>query len=231
MRVSAVREQELPELDDDFAQTASEFDTVDELRADLRERLVRGKRMEQAAAARDAVLERLLEQVDVPLPDQIVEGEVTARRAEIDEQLSYAGMTLPQYLESEEQTEEEFAADLEKRVRDTLTAQFVLDEVARAAQISVDESDLTQHIVRRAQQAGVPPQEYISHVTQHGQVSVLVGEVARGKALALVVEAASVTDASGQSVELKRLQPDGTYAGETDDAEVDEDEDADDPDE
>ena len=215
VRVSAVREQQLPELDDDFAQTASEFDTVDELRADLRERLVRARRVEQASAARDAVLQRLLELVEVPLPDQLVSGEVAARRQEIDEQLSYAGMTMAQYLESEGQTEEEFGSDLKRRVRESLAAQFVLDEVARTQQLSVNESDLAQHIVRRAQQAGVGPQEYAQEAAKQNQVPALVSEVARGKALALLVESAQVTDESGQTVELKRLQPDGTYAEET----------------
>ena len=215
VQVSAVREQQLPELDDEFAQTASEFDTVDELREDLHERLVRARRMEQASAARDAVLQRLLELVEVPLPDQMVSGEVAARREEVDQQLSYAGMTMPQYLESENQTEEEFTSDLEQRVRESLAAQFVLDEVARAQQLSVSESDLAQHIVRRAQQAGVGPQEYAQEAAKQNQVPALVSEVARSKALALLVESARVTDRSGQTVELKRLQPDGTYADES----------------
>ena len=222
VRVSAVREQQLPELDDESAQTASEFDTVDELRADLRERLVRGRRMEQAAAARDAVLEKLLELVEVPLPERLVLDEATARRQEIEEQLSYAGMTMSQYLESEGQDEEDLAEDLDQRVRESLAAQFVLDEVARTRQISVDESDLTQHIVRRAQQARVAPEEYAKQAMEHNQVPALVSEVARGKALALLVESARVTDTSGQAVELKRLQADGTYADEAEVADADE---------
>ena len=83
VKVSSVKEQELPELDDDFAQTASEFDTVAELTDDVRTRLARGKRLEQAAAARDAVLEKLLDLVDVPLPEAVVESELTARREQI----------------------------------------------------------------------------------------------------------------------------------------------------
>jgi len=212
VRVSAVKEQELPELDDEFAQTASEFDTVGELRDDLRERLVRARRMEQASAARDAVLARLLGLVEVPLPERLVSEEIAARRQQIQEQLQYAGMTTAQYLQSEGQSEEEFAADLDQRVREALAAQFVLDEIARVEQLSVDESELTQHIVRRAQQAGVRPEEYANQAMQHNQVPALVSEVVRGKALARVVEAATVTDASGNPVELKRLQPDGTYA-------------------
>ena len=217
--VQAVKEQELPAVDDDFAETASEFDTVDELRADLRTRLERGKRLEQAAAARDAVLEALLERVDIPLPDAAVAEEVTGRLDSISEQLAYAGMTQEQYLESEGQTKEEFTANMESRVRSALAAQFLLEEIAKKEELSVDEAELTEHLVRRAGRAGVQPQEYVQQVVQSGQVPVLVSEVVRGKALALVVQSAAITDASGRPVNVKGLRPDGTIAEETDEAE------------
>ena len=129
--VTQVQEQELPEVDDEFAQMASEFDTVDELTADVRERLGRGKRLEQAAAARDAVLEALLEKVDVPLPETLVTDELNARRQNVEQQLVYAGITMEKYLEDEGQTKEEFEADLDRRVRDAVAAQFVLDAIAK----------------------------------------------------------------------------------------------------
>ncbi len=212
--VSAVKEQELPALDDEFAQTASEFDTVDELRADLRERLVRAKRVEQANSARDAVLEKLLDLVAVPLPDGAVTDELSARREQLEQQLAYAGMSLDAYLDSEGQTVDEFEGDLDKRVRDALAAQFVLDQIAVKEELGVDESELTQHIMRRAQQSGQEPQAYIQHAMEHNHIPELVSEVVRGKALALVVESATVTDESGDVVELKGLQADGTYADE-----------------
>jgi trigger factor len=168
--VSAVKEQELPELDDEFAQTASEFDTVEELRADLVDRLTRGKRIEQANAARDAVLEKLLEMVDIALPEGVVSEEQVARRQQIDQQLAYAGMTFQGYLDSEEQTEEEFNSDLERRVRESLAARFLLDKVAESEALGVDEQELTQHIVRRAQQSGQDPNEYIKHAMEHNHV-------------------------------------------------------------
>ena len=130
VKVTKVQEQQLPDYDDEFAQLASEFDTADELTADVRERLGRGKRLEQAAAARDAVLEALLERVDVPLPETVVTDELNSRRRNVEQQLAYAGITLEKYLEDEGQTEEEFEADLERRVRDAVVAQLLLDEVA-----------------------------------------------------------------------------------------------------
>ena len=208
--VTQVQEQELPELDDDFAQDASEFDTLAELDADLRERLGRGKRLEQAAAARDAVLEAVLEKIEIPLPDTLVADELTARRQTVEQQLVYAGMTMDKYLEDEGQTVEEFEADLDRRVRDAITAQFVLDAIADKEELGVDQTELSQHMVRRAQQSGQDPQEFVNHMFEHGHLPELVQEIRRGKALAQVVEGATVTDASGNTVELKNLRPDGT---------------------
>jgi len=210
--VSAVQEQELPAFDDDFAQMASEFDTAAELNDDVRERLVRGKRLEQAAAARDAVLEKLLETVEVPLPETMVTDELNARRQSVEEQLQYAGLTMEKYLEDEKQTQEEFEADLERRVRDAVAAQFILDEVAKSEELGVDQNELSQHLVRRAQQSGQDPQEFANHMFEHNHVPELVQEILRGKALATIVESAVVKDASGNLVELKNLQPDGSFA-------------------
>ncbi len=208
--VSKVQQQELPEFDDDFAQLASEFDTSEELHADVRERLGRGKRLEQAAAARDAVLEALLEKVEVPLPETLVADELNSRRSSVEQQLAYAGLTMEKYLEDEQQTQEEFEADLERRVRDAITAQFLLDAVAKQEELGVDQNELSQHLVRRAQQSGQDPQEFANHMFEHNHVPELVQEILRGKALAAIVETAVVTDASGATVELKNLQPDGT---------------------
>ncbi|MDX6323945.1 MAG: trigger factor [Nocardioidaceae bacterium] len=210
VKVEAVKEQQLPELDDEFAQMASEFDTVDELTEDVRTRLLNGKRLEQAAAARDAVLEKVLDMVDVPVPDTVVAEELQARRENIEQQLTFAGMSMEEYLVQEGQTVDEFEGELEKRVRDAVAAQFVLDEVAKREALSVDQNELTQHMLRRAQQSGQNPQEYVQHMMEHNHIPELVSEVVRGKALAHVVEQARVTDASGNVLELRNLQADGT---------------------
>ncbi|RNM13762.1 trigger factor [Nocardioides pocheonensis] len=210
VKVSSVKEQELPEFDDDFAQTASEFDTAEELREDVRTRLERGKRLEQAAAARDAVLEKLLDSAEIPLPEATVGAEIAGRRQEIEQQLMYAGLTMEQYLDNEKQTVDEFEADLEKRVRDAMAAQFLLDEVAKKEQIGVDQAELSQHLMRRAQQSGQNPDDFVKHMVEHNHIPEMVSEVVRGKALAMIVEGATVTDASGNHVELKNLRPDGT---------------------
>jgi trigger factor len=217
VKVSQVQEQELPALDDEFAQLASEFDTAEELTDDVRSRLGNGKRLEQAAAARDAVLEKLLEQVEVPLPETMVADELTERRRSIEQQLAYAGIPLEKYLEDEGQTQEEFEADLERRVRDAVAAQFVLDKIADELELGVDQEELSQHMVRRAQQSGQDPQEFINHMLEHNHVPELVAEIRRGKALAQIVESATVKDGAGNVVDLANLRPDGTI-GEPDDA-------------
>ena len=210
VRLTAVKEQELPEFDDDFAQTASEFDTAQELRADLRTRLENRARLEQATAARDAVLEKLLDSAEIPLPEATVDAEIAGRRQQIEEQLMYAGLTMDQYLDNEKQTVDEFEADLEKRVRDAMAAQFLLDEVAKKEEIGVDQAELSQHLMRRAQESGQNPDEFVKHMVEHNHIPEMVAEVVRGKALARIVEAADVTDAAGNRVELKNLRPDGT---------------------
>ncbi|HEX4686089.1 MAG TPA: trigger factor [Nocardioides sp.] len=226
VKASQVQEQELPEVDDEFAQMASEFDTAEELTADVRTRLGNGKRLEQAAAARDAVLEKLLDQVEVPLPDAVVADELTERRRSIEQQLALAGITLEKYLEDEGQTQEEFEADLERRVRDAVAAQFVLDKVANEMELGVDQAELTDHMVRRAQQSGQDPQEFANHMFEHNHIPELVAEIRRGKALAQIVESATVTDASGNVVDLKNLRPDGTVGDPAEETETTEDSDA-----
>jgi trigger factor len=216
VKVTQVQAQELPEYDDEFAQLASEFDTAEELTRDVQTRLGNGKRLEQAAAARDAILEKLLEMVEVPLPETVVADELTERRSSVEQQLAYAGIPLEKYLEDEGQTQEEFEADLERRVRDSVAAQFLLDEIAGSLELGVDQNDLTEHMLRRAQQSGQDPQEFANHMLEHNHIPELVGEIRRGKALARLVEGATVTDASGNVVDLANLRPDGTIGDPAD---------------
>jgi trigger factor len=208
--LGAVKEQELPELDDEFAQTASEFDTIEELRGDVTARLERAKRLEQAAAARDAVLGQLLDNAEVPLPESVVAEELAGRRQEIEQQLAYAGTSMEQYLDNEKQTIDEFEAELEKRVRDAMASQFLLDEIAKAEEIGYEQEEVSEHLFRRAQQSGQDPNEFVKHMVEHNHLPEMVAELVRGKALARIVEGATVTDESGNPVELKNLRPDGS---------------------
>jgi trigger factor len=210
VKVNAVRERELPELDDEFAQLASEFDTVDELREDIQTRLQGGKRLEQAAEARDAVLEKLLEQVDIPLPEELVAAELNGRKQELEQQIAMAGMTMEQFLDDQKQTIDEFDGELEKRVRDSIASQFLLDQLVKDGEVEVSQEELSQHLMRRSQESGQNPQEFIQHMIEHNHLPDMAAEVARGKALAGVVESAEVKDADGNTVDLANLKSDGS---------------------
>jgi trigger factor len=204
--IRTVKEKELPELDDEFAQTASEFDTLDELKADLRTRLERVKKLEQAVAARDKTLETLLEQVEVPMPEKVLEDEIEYRKHQLSHALENAGVTLDQYLENEGQTQEEFDEQLQKDCAQAVRSQLVLDAVADAEQVGVDDGELTSEVVRRAQQSGVNPQAFADQLVQSGELPIVVADLRRGKALGLVVEQAKIADSSGNPVDLEALQ-------------------------
>jgi trigger factor len=218
--VRSVKERELPELDEDFAQTASEFDTIDELRDDIRQRLERMRKLEQGVQARDKTLEELISRVEIPLPEGLVQEELAARNEALDAQLEAAGMTRDAYLEAQGQTVEEYDADIVKRAGDAIRSQFVLDKIAATEELGVSEGELTEHILRRAARQGMSPDVFAQQVVQSGQVPLLMSEVLRGKALAVVVESATVTDESGRRVDLEELREEaapitaGTVAAE-----------------
>jgi trigger factor len=218
VELKSVKERELPDLDDDFAQTASEFDTLDELREDVRNRIAQMKSVQQGVQARDKVLEALLAKVDIPLPENVVKAEIDSRNHNLAHQLEAAGMNREDFLAAEGQTGEDFDADVEKRTREAMTAQFVLDKVVEKEQLSVNEQELTDHIVRSASRYGVGPDQFAQQIVQAGQVPVLVSEVVRGKALALVLERAKVTDESGRVVDLEALREDAPGGDAADDA-------------
>jgi trigger factor len=211
--VTQVQQQELPAVDDELAQQASEFDTVEELRGSIRERLTAAARLDQGARARDAVLEELITRLDIEVPENLLASELDARRQQITGQLGQAQLSLEQYLaEAEEnQTEDEFWADVEKRSTQALKAQMILDKIAEERQLGVDQNDLTQHILRKAQAENASPQQIADHLQEHPHhIEEYMTEIRRGKALGLIVESATVTDSNGEPVELAKLREDGT---------------------
>jgi trigger factor len=204
-----VKVRELPELDDEFAQTASSFDTLEEMRADMTTRMGQQKKLMQGGNARDKVIGVLLDKVDIPLPAAFLHQEVHFRQDSVAQQLQQAGATLEDYLEHEGQTPEEFHADLEQRATEAMKAQFLLDAIAKKERITVDQQELTRHIIQRAAGTGMTPDQFAQQVVQSGQANMLVAEVVRGKALATVLQSAKVTDTTGATVDLNALRPDG----------------------
>ena len=203
--VQSVKERELPAEDDEFAQLASEFDTVDELRADLRERLGRVNKMQQAVQARDKVLDALLEVTEVPLPQAVVDSEIEVRKHDAVHAFDHDEAKFAEYLETQGETLEEFDAQTREEAEKAVKTQLVLDSIADAENVTVSENELTERIVYQAQRFGISPDEYVQRAQQSGQLGAIFADVRRGKALATVVRQATVTDAAGNALDMDEL--------------------------
>ncbi|GAA1832022.1 trigger factor [Agromyces salentinus] len=206
--VGAVKERELPEADDDFAQIASEFDTLEELTTSLKEQVARTKSFGQGSQARDLLVEKLLELVDVPVADSVIQDEVH------------------RHLEGENRLEDaEHRAEVTEASTKAFQTQIVLDAIAEAEQVKVSQEELSQYLVQGAAQYGMDPNEFVQILSQQGQIPAMVGEVARNKALAIALGKAKVSDAAGNAVDLSEFtavvnDEDADEAPAADEAEV-----------
>jgi len=188
--VTAVRRRDLPTADDDFAQMASEFDTLEELRADLRTRLERVRTLEQGYEAREKVHDKLIELADVPVPEKVLEQQV-------DEHFQDG--------HGDGDHREEFVENTRKGI----VSQFILDKIADQEQLSVSNDEMTRWLVQEAPRYGVSPDEFINQLMSAGQLPSVVAEVRRTKALAVVLEHAKIVDAEGNAVDLSALDEPG----------------------
>ncbi|WAP53007.1 trigger factor [Arthrobacter sp. ATA002] len=189
--VKAVKERELPEADDDFAQLASEFDTIEELREDLTKRAAESKLMEQGVEARDKVLEKLLEMIEVPVPESVIE-----------EQLEQHFSSESAQAQGEDHDTEEHRAEVRENTAAAFKNEIILDAVADKEEVGVSQNELIDYIVSAAGQYGMDPNQFAQLIDQSGQVPMMVGEVRRRKALAKVLEQAKVTDTAGVEIDL-----------------------------
>ncbi|MFT4228343.1 trigger factor [Micropruina sp.] len=209
--VSKVSEQQLPDLDDEFAQLVSEFDTVEEMRADLTTGVEQMLRAEQLNNARDKVLEDLVGQVEFELPAKLLAAELEARHSQVEEQLKGAGLTLERYLETAEDEEadspEAFWAVVDSRAEQSLRAQILLDAIADEHEVGVEQHELTDLIVRKAQSSGSTPEQELQHMMEHNHMSAWMQEIRRNKALGLILAQATVTDTDGATVEVAPAAP------------------------
>lgn len=216
--VQSVKVKNLPELDDEFAQLASEFDTIDELREDVRTRLGRQVKLQQLSEARDKALEALLEKIDIPLPEKVVEEEIGRRNQQLEQQLQMAGMSKEDYLKDEEKSEEEFDTEVADAARLAVKGGFVLDQLAVQEELGVENEELSEYVVTQAMQMGVAPQQLAEYLTQNNQLPAIVSEVLRSKALNLVVEHVTIKDESGNVIDVEAVQRE--LNGETAEAEA-----------
>ncbi|MDO5533774.1 MAG: trigger factor [Propionibacteriaceae bacterium] len=212
--VTKVQTETLPEVDDEFAQMVSEFDTVEEMKADLAEAVARRARVEQINTASDAIVSDLVAKTPFDLPEAMLTAEIENRKQQITDQLARAGYTLERYLEdTEEETAkdaDEFWAQVATNAETSLKAQIILDKLADDKAVTVEQQELMELIFRRAQQAGTSPEAEMQHMMEHNHTSEWMGELRRGKVLREVVLGASVKDADGAVVDVKSVQSDGS---------------------
>jgi trigger factor len=214
--VRSVKEKQLPDLDDEFASTASEFDTLDELRDDVRTRLARGKTLQQGAQARDKLIEHLIETVEVPIPENLVEREIEWRNRAFEQELQQAGMDWDTFLSmSGTESREAYDADQRENVEEAVRTQFILDAIADAREVTVDNDDLSAQIIAQAQRSRMAPEQYAQQLQASGSIAEFVADVRRTKALAQLLEQTRITDASGNVVDLEALRPQTVQAQET----------------
>lgn len=206
VKVTAVKERELPEVDDDFAQLASEFDTVDELKDDLRTQAASIKSNNQAIEAREKLLEALIDASDFDLPKKVIESEVHS------------------HLENENRLDDdEHRAEVTEEAHRALRAQIILDQLADDLEIQVEQNELLEYLINASRQYGTDPQTFIQQVEQAGQIPSMVSEVARSKATAFALRRATIQDSAGAPVDLSAVI--GSLEDETtpDADEIDED--------
>jgi trigger factor len=218
VKVTAVKERQLPEADDEFAQLASEFDTLDELTADLRERLGRVRKMEQVTQARDKVLDAIVEATEVPLPETVVKAEIDSAVHDAVHPFDHDEAKFEEFLVSQGRTREQFDADTKEAAEKSVRTRLVLDALADREQTTVSEQELTERIVFQAQQYQMQPEEFVRRIQEAGQLGAVYSDVRRSKALIAAVRAATVTDGSGSEVDMSEFlgedEPEATDATE-----------------
>jgi trigger factor len=201
--VESVKVKELPELDDEFAQSASEFDTLGELRADTRAQLENVRRAGQAGQARERAMDALLSRIDIPLPEDLIERETESRRDSFTERLERSGNTVDEYLQAANLTAEQFDDQFAEDARRSVKAGFILDKVADQEELGVDQGELAAYLTEQAYRMGIPPDRLAKELSDRGQLGSVAADVLRSKALTVLAERATVTDESGRPVDVK----------------------------
>jgi len=198
VKLSAVKERELPAADDEFAQLASEFDTIDELKEDIKKQVAEAKVAEQGTQARDKVLAKLVELVEIPVPEKVIEDQLEQHfnnpNAEADHDT------------------EEHRAEVRANTETAFKNEMVLDAVADKEEVTVDQAEMINYIITMSSQYGMDPNQFAQMLDGSGQAGALVGEVRRSKALAAVLKTAVVKDTKGNVVDLSKYLGEGEEA-------------------
>jgi trigger factor len=205
--VNTVKVKELPELDDDFAQAASEFDTVGELRASTRKQMEAMRKAGQAGQARERVLEALIDQVEIPLPERVVQAEIDQRQDNLQQQLERASLTMKAYLDQSGQTRQQLDASFDTDARRSVKAQFILDKLAADEEVKVTPEELSTYVAEQAYRMGVAPDRLAKQLSDNGQLGLVAGDVLRSNALRLLAERARIVDEAGRPVFVQADEP------------------------
>jgi trigger factor len=232
--VKTVKERELPEPDDEFAQLASEFDTIDELKSSLIEQVQRVKRIQQAEQIRDKALEVLLEQVEVPLPEKIVQAQIDDTLHNAIHGLDHDETKFEEALKEQGSSREEFDADNQNNAEKAVKTQLLMDAIADKLDVQVGQADLTERLVLMSRQYGLEPQQLLQYLQEQNQLPAMFADVRRGLTVAAVVHAAAVTDTddnvidtteffgpSGEQAEQAVAEDSDEAAGESDEVSAD----------
>jgi trigger factor len=197
--VKSVKQRELPEPDDEFAQLASEFDTIEELRSNLRDQVGQTKRAQQAESVRDAAIDTLLEQVDIPLPETIVKAQVDSAIHNALHGLDHDESKLAEVLAGQGKSREEFETETRTAAETDVKRQLLLDALADELQVQVGQDDLTERLVATSRQYGIEPQQLLAYLQENNQLPAMFADVRRALAIAEVIRAATVTDTAGNT--------------------------------
>jgi trigger factor len=221
--VGAVKERELPEPDDEFAQLASEFDTMDELRGDLADQVRRTKRIRQAEKIREATLDALVEQVEMPLPEAAVQAHVDNTMQNALQRVDHDENKFAEALADQGSSRAEFDAETRSQAEKSVKTQLLLDALADDLKIQVGQQDLSQHLVLMSRQHGVEPRQLLSFLQQNNQLPAVFADVRRGVTIAAAVRAATVSDTDGNEIDTDEFfgkASEGDEAPEVDEAEA-----------
>ncbi len=203
--VNTVKERLLAEVTDEFAAEASQFDTVEEMRADLVEKIRRVKNQGQGVQARDRVLQALLDATEIPVPETVAKAEFESREHDVIHSLGHDDDALANWLEEQGKTKEELDTELQEASAESVRTQLLLDALAEAGQIGVTQEEFTERVIFNAQRFGVSPDEYFKRIQEQNQLGSIFADVRRAKALAGAVAAATVSDASGNVLDVAAL--------------------------
>lgn len=217
--VRSVKERELPEPDDEFAQLASEFDSIDELRASLSDQVRQAKRAQQAEQIRNATIDALLEQVDVPLPESYVQAQFDSVLHSALSGLNHDEARFNELLVKQGSSRAAFDAEARTASEKDVKRQLLLDALADELQVQVGQDDLTERLVTTSRQYGIEPQQLFGYLQERNQLPTMFADVRRELAIRAAVEAATVTDSDGNTIDTSEFFGKRVSAGEAEEAE------------